>query len=102
MALFDIYPTPSKNGGGYVIDVQANLLDYLKTRAVVPLLRKTESLLPTRDLNPVFMVEGEPHVMLTQAIATVPAKELGRAITSLSGTEQDEATRALDVLFSGV
>jgi toxin CcdB len=102
MARFDIYPTPGKDGRGYILDVQADLLDYLKTRAVVPLIAKTESLKPLRDLNPVFMVEGEPHVMLTQAIATVPAKELRRAVTSLSGQEQDEAARALDVLFTGV
>jgi len=102
MARFDIYPTPGKDRRGYILDVQADLLGDLKTCVVVPLLPRTESLKPLRDLNPVFMVEGEPHIMLTQAIATVPAKELRRAVASLSGQEQDEAARALDVLFTGV
>jgi toxin CcdB len=102
MARFDIYPMPGKEGRGYVIDVQADLLGYLKTRAVVPLLPKTESLKALRDLNPVFMVEGEPHIMLTQAIATVPVKELRQSVASLSAEGRDEAARALDVLLIGI
>jgi toxin CcdB len=102
MSRFDIYPMPGNVGRGYIVDVQADLLGFLKTRAVVPLLPQTSSIGAARDLNPVFVVEGEPHVMLTQAIATVPAKEMRRAVSSVSGEEQDAATRALDVLFTGV
>ncbi len=102
MARFDIYPMPGKDGRGYILDVQADLLDELKTRAVVPLLPETASIKPLRDLNPIFMVKGTPHLMLTQAVAAVPAKDLRRAVATLSGAEQDEAARALDVLFTGV
>ena len=38
--------------------------------------------------------------MLTQAIASIPAKELRRAVASLDG-RHDEITRALDILLLG-
>ena len=31
---------------------------------------------PARGLNPAFDIDGQPHLMLTQFIAAVPAKEL--------------------------
>ncbi|WHT44593.1 CcdB family protein [Ochrobactrum sp. SSR] len=37
MARYDVYSNPS---GGYVLDVQADLLDELKTRIVIPLILK--------------------------------------------------------------
>ncbi|MBS1183360.1 MAG: plasmid maintenance protein CcdB, partial [Proteobacteria bacterium] len=36
MARFDVFPNPG--GSGYLLDVQADLLDGLNTRIVVPLL----------------------------------------------------------------
>ena len=48
----------------------------------------------------VFDIDGVPHVMLTQAIASVPARELRRSIASLD-QQRDQITRALDVLFLG-
>ena len=53
-----------------------------------------------RDLNPVFSIGGVAHVMLTQAMATVHVKELGRPLVSLDH-HYDEVNRALDILFSG-
>jgi len=101
MARLDVYPMPGRWAGrGYIIDVQARLLDHLVTRAVVPLLPLTTGPAPIRDLNPVFDINGEPHVMVTQAIATAPVRELKRAIASLAAY-RDEITRALDVLLTG-
>jgi toxin CcdB len=100
MARFDVYPTPGRDGRGYVLEVQADLLDHLRTRAVVPLLPRANTPPPIRDLNPVFEIGGEPHVMLTQAIASVPVKELREAVTSLRDC-RDDVTRALDILLIG-
>ena len=83
------------------MDVQAVLLSHLRTRAVVPLLRQKEAPPPIRDLNPVFEIEGVPHVMLTQAIASVPVSEMREAVTSLSD-HRDDITRALDILLTGL
>lgn len=99
MARLDVYPTPGRTGG-YVVDVQASLLDHLATRAVIPLLPITTAPPPIRDLNPVFDIEGAPHIMLTQAIASVPARELRRRVGFLA-REGDAITRALDILFLG-
>ncbi len=101
MARLDIYPMPGAGRGGYVVDVQARLLDHLATRAVIPLLPLSDAPPPIKDLNPVFDIEGTPHVLLTQAIASVPVRELRRAIASLD-QDHDRITRVLDVLFLGL
>lgn len=99
MARFDVHPTP-RGGRGYVVDVQAGLLEDLGTRVVAPLLSERAAPKLIRDLNPVFEIDGKPHVMVTQAIASVPTKELGRPVASLAG-HRDEITRALDILLIG-
>ena len=38
--------------------------------------------------------------MVTQTIATIPAKQLGQAVASLDA-DHDEVTRALDILLLG-
>jgi len=55
---------------------------------------------PLRDLNPVFDIDGVPHVMRPQAIASIPARELRRPVISLE-QPRDRITRALDVMFLG-
>lgn len=100
MARFDVFPTPGRAGSGYVLDVQADLLQDLGTRVVVPLLPPFSAPRPARGLNPLFEIAGVPHVMLTQFIATVPEKELKQAVASLKGNS-DDITRALDTLLTG-
>ena len=85
---------------GYVVDVQAALLYELATRTVVPLLPSADAPQPIRELNPLFDIAGVSHVMLTQAIATLPAKLLKGPITSLD-SRHSEITRALDILLVG-
>ena len=91
---------PGESGRGYVLDVQAALLDHLATRVVVPLLPLAGAPTPIKELNPVFDIDGEPHVMLTQAIASIPVRQLGRAVASLD-SQHDQITRALDILLLG-
>lgn len=100
MARFDVFPTPGRAGVGYVLDVQADLLQELGTRVVVPLLPPSSAPRPARGLNPSFEIAGEPHLMLTQFIAAVPERELKRTITSLK-EHSDDITRALDILLTG-
>jgi toxin CcdB len=99
MARFDVHPMP---GGrpGYVLDVQADLLSELATRVVVPRLPAEMAPKPFSDLNPVFEVDGTRLVMMTQAIASIPRRELSQHICSLAA-ERDSITRALDVLLIG-
>jgi toxin CcdB len=100
MARFDVYPMPN-NRQGFVVDVQADLLDHLATRAVVPLLPLADIQTPIRDLNPILKIDGVPHVFAPQSIATVPVKVLGLAKMSLD-REHVTLTRALDILLTGI
>lgn len=96
MARFDV----CRIGNSLVLDVQANLLDSLATRVVVPLIPEARAPKPIRDLNPVFEIEGASHVMAMQALAAVPVKELRRTGLSLAA-QQNAITKALDVLLTG-
>jgi toxin CcdB len=99
MARHDVHPMPGK-GEGYVVDVQADLLAHLATRTVVPLLPEDVAPKPIHELNPVFDIRGKRHVLVTQAIASIPGRELKRAVASLT-EHHDRITRALDILLVG-
>lgn len=98
MAKFDVFRR--RSGAGYLLDCQADLLSQLNTRFVVPLLPVEEAPKPADRLNPVFELEGKPHVMMTQFAAAVPATELGEKTVSLSDRDID-IINALDMLISG-
>ena len=100
MARLDVYPRPGRNRRGYVLDVQVSLLDSLATRVVVPLVLQAKAPPPIKDLNPVFDIAGAAYVMVTQALAAVPSKELRKAELSLDA-HHDEILRALDILLVG-
>jgi len=85
---------------GYVVDVQADLLSDLVTRTVLPLLPEGDAPRPISELNPIFEIDGRRHVLLTQAIASIPGRELKKAVGSLSN-HHDQIARALDVLLLG-
>ncbi len=98
MAKYDVSPNP--NGTGYLLDTQADLLDALNTRVVVPLLPRNDAPLPAQRLNPLFEIEGKTVVMVTQFLAAVPASEIAAPVANLSERFAD-ITNALDMLFQG-
>lgn len=98
MSRYDAYPNPS--GRGYLLDVQADILQPLNTRAVVPLLPLGEAPKPAKALNPVFDIGGEPYAMVTQYIAAVPDRELQNPACSLS-QRRDDIVAAIDFFFHG-
>ena len=98
MAQYDVFANPA--GGGYLLDVQNDLLDDLNVRAVVPLLPKDDAPIAAGRLNPVFEIDGAAHVMMTQYIAAVPASILEAPAANLAGAA-DAVTGALDMLFHG-
>ena len=99
MARFDVHPMPG-GGKGYVVDVQADLLSHLSTRVVVPLLPEAAVSRPISELNPVYDMRGVRHVLVTQALASIPGRELKRPISGLA-EHRDSITRALDILLTG-
>ncbi|MES0884283.1 CcdB family protein [Roseibium sp. SCP14] len=84
-----------------VLDVQADLLENLNTRVVVPLLPESNAPAPAKFLNPVFTFEDETFVLATQFLSAVSAAQLSDSIGSLD-EHHSEIMRALDVLFQGV
>jgi toxin CcdB len=99
MARFDIYRS---TGGAarYLLDVQSELLDHLRTRVVIPLMLP-ESVPPDmRDLHPRLAVEGIDLLAATQLLATVKRRELGPVVAN-AADQRDTITRALDLLLTG-
>lgn len=101
MSRLDIYPMPGRARQEYVVDVQADLLSHLSTRVVVPLVPLSKFGNIAAELNPVFPIEGRDHVLVPQAIATVPRQELKSRVGTLS-PHHDAILRAVDVLLSGI
>ncbi|HEY4193768.1 MAG TPA: CcdB family protein [Mesorhizobium sp.] len=98
MARYDVFSNPT--GPGYLLEVQADLLEDLNTRVVVPLVPHDVKLKAVRRLNPVFMIEGRQYVLFTHLIATIPAVRLTGPRTNLI-RHHDEIVTALDMLFQG-
>lgn len=98
MAKYDYYAM--ENSNGYLLDVQADLLDDLSTTIVVPLIPLTQAHAPIRRLNPVFDIGSERHLMDTQYMAAVSRSLLKHRKGSVA-QEFEKVTAALDMLFQG-
>ncbi len=98
MAKYDVYAVASV--AGRVLDVQADILEPLNTRVVVPLMPVASAPKPARRLNPIFEIEGERFVMVTQFASAVSLADLGKPVANLE-TDVEEITGALDMLFQG-
>lgn len=98
MARYDVYA--GRGQAGYLLDVQTDLIDHLKTRIVVPLLPAGSTPPAVRRLHPLFDIAGKSHVMATPLMASVPIEELGERRTTLS-KYHDDIVAALDMLFQG-
>jgi toxin CcdB len=99
VARFDIFRRP-RGTPGYLLQIQSDFLDRLETRVVIPLLPPAAVPAPIRDLHPRFEIEGAPFLMATQLLGAIPRRELGPAVGNLAA-QQDDITRALDVLITG-
>jgi len=99
MARYDVYASP--DGAGYLLDVQADLLESLNTRVVVPLMPVCDAPIPAKRLNPAFDVHSERYVMVTQFLSAVPSAILEAPVASLVQYDT-EITGALDMVLTGV
>ncbi len=98
MARYDVFPDP--NGAGYLLDVQADIIEGLDTRVVVPLLPDVANRKPVRLLNPVFVVEGRRFVIYSQLLVAIPKARLGTPRDNFL-RHHDEIADALDMVFYG-
>lgn len=102
MAQFDVYKNPRAGAYPYLVDVQAELLARLATRAVVPVMAlKRYGAKPISRLNPTVRIGNVEHVLLVQELAAIPAAALRDKVMSLAG-RRGEIVAALDLLFTGL
>jgi len=98
MARFDVYAPAGSSV--LLLDCQADLLDVLETRFVVPLFPPAQQRPAFPRLNPVFVVNGERLEMITQGAASITTKALGKPVASLA-SEQSTIMNAIDMLLTG-
>jgi toxin CcdB len=91
----------SKGYAPFLLDVQADLLSELETRAVVPLVEAACFGRPASRLHPRFTIDARPVVMATHLLAAVRRGVLGARVASLAD-QRDAIIAAVDVLLSGV
>ena len=96
MGRFDVYRAAD---GVLLLDCQADLLNGLNTRIVVPLMEEKAAPVPARRLNPLLQVGEQSYVMVTQFLAAVPAREL---VTRIASLEDEVISQALDMLLTGI
>ncbi len=98
MARFSVYPNPE--GDGYLLDVQADIVRHLNTRAVVPLMPLGKAPKPATRLNPLLVIDDIEHTMLTQYLAAVPISVLKRETLNVAD-RRDDIANAIDLLLQG-
>ena len=103
MARFDVCLNPNPDSVAavpYLLEVQSDLLESVNTRVVVPLALLSERGQPAKYLNPRFEIEGVQVVMVTEQIAGIPKRALGKNVLSLE-VQRDQILDAIDFLFRG-
>lgn len=104
MAQFTVFENPNRSTRAiypYLLDIQSDLLNDLRTTVVIPLapLRLVGKAAISR-LCPVLEIDGESYVAFTQQLAGVERKTLGKAVCNLAGYRSDIIT-AMDFIISG-
>lgn len=105
MAQFTVFenPSPSKRTiYPYLLDIQSELLNDLRTTVVIPLspLRLAGKAAISR-LCPVLEIDGEPHVALTPQLAGIDRTTLRKAVCNLADSRSD-IIAAMDFIVSGI
>lgn len=86
----------------YLLNVQNNLFDDLKTVVVIPFIRKKASTQnPIKYLMPVFTIEDSECILLTPQMAGVPKSQLGTIVEDLSQF-RSEIIGSIDFIISGI
>jgi|SRR5882672_2213579 len=85
-----------------LLDIQANFLEDLATRVVIPLTPQAASKNQKMDkLTPVVQVDGKHYIVVTPQLSAIARKELGPVVADLSGDRFD-FIGALDFLITGI
>lgn len=105
MAQFRVYQNPnpaSRKTYPYLLDIQSNLLDELRTTVVVPLCpASVAGKAAITKLCPILDIDGTSFVAMTQLLAGIDRKSLGQEVCDL-GHYRSDLIAALDFVISGI
>jgi toxin CcdB len=105
MAQFDVFKNTNPSTRPlypYLVDIQSETLNNLKTTVVIPLIaEKDYAGKPLSNLHPLFKISGKKYIGMTTLIASVDKIILGDKITSLSH-HRDQIISALDFMITGI
>jgi toxin CcdB len=105
MAQFTAYENPNKTTKKtypYLLDIQSNLLEDLRTTVVIPLCATgLAGKAAITKLCPIVEIEGKKFIALTQQIAGINRNSLGKKAADLS-KYRSEIIAAMDFVISGV
>lgn len=103
MAQFTLYRNANRQTQGrypFLLDIQSDFLNELKTQLVVPVIKLAERK-PITRLNPIFQWEQQQYLLVVQEMAAIPANNLGVKVTELE-TLRGEILAAVDLLITGI
>jgi toxin CcdB len=93
---------PTKARFPLLLDIQADFLEDLATRVVIPLAPQSSSMGQRMDrLTPLVQVDGKRYLVVTPQLSAIAKKELGPAVADLTGDRVD-FINALDLLLAGI
>ncbi len=87
--------------GTPVVVIQSDLILGMATQVVIPLIPQRRVASTIARLNPVIQVDGAPHVLMPQLMASLPTTALRQPVGDIA-EHRDTITRAIDTLLSGV
>ena len=100
-SVFENINSKTKNEYPFLVNVQNDLLNNLKTRVVIPMcLSSSFGNKTITNLSPVFEIKGNKYVLLTSQLAGILVTELGPQVCDLSEFRH-QFINALDFLFTG-
>ncbi|WP_150047921.1 MULTISPECIES: CcdB family protein [Methylomonas] len=103
MAQFVLYRNTNRQTQGrypFLLDVQSDFLDGLKTRPVISAVNLVEQK-PITRLNPVFEFERQHYLLAVQETAVIPANNPGGKATELDAL-RGEILAAADLPITGI
>lgn len=105
MKQFAVYKNKSRNklAYPYFIDVQAEMLEHLNTRLVMPLTQKTDLNSQVKVLAPVVTIEQIDYIVLANMITTTDVKNLKDENAVLDASHiRDQLVAAIDMMILGI
>lgn len=84
-----------------LVDIQADLLDGLQTRVVVPLTKLGSNKKVLEGATPVVAFGDEKYVLMAPQLAGIALRDLGPVVGSLA-EQRATITAALDFIFLGI